>query len=250
MRKLDVDSYDMILKDICKNPCGTVYPLSIAERKQYGDIFLSDDSVLLWHYSGFAYIFGSCKDNFLKQIYREFLTADGLPRRFILFTADPKVELYFRNKTRLVFGRRYYFEYPQETEFSPKPLPQGYEACKFEKTVFDSIEGRITPRFSWRNAEEFQNNGMGQCITHRGKPVSWAFSAAVSSNELDIGIETSPEYRHKGLAVFAAEQMIKYCLKQRKLPVWSCDTGNIASRKLAEKLGFSVVAEYTTIRAE
>ena len=32
-----------------------------------------------------------------------------------------------------------------------------------------------------------------------------------------------------------------------KRPVWSCDTRNIASQKLAEKLGFERVSEYTTI---
>ncbi len=248
MKKIDADSYESILKYICKNPCGTVYPLSIAERKQYGDIYLGDDSVLLWHYSGFAYIFGACGEDFLEQIYREFLTADEVPRRFILFTADPAIEQFFQNKTGLIQGRRYNFEYPQGTDFSPAPLPQGYEVLEFGSDLFDSIDGRITPHFSWGNAEEFTRNGVGYCIMHEGRPASWAFSAAVSSDELDIGIETSPDYRHKGLAVLAAEQMIRYCIEQGKRPVWACDTGNTASRRLAEKLGFSIVSEYTTIR--
>ena len=83
---------------------------------------------------------------------------------------------------------------------------------------------------------------------YKEKAVSWAFSAAVSSNELDIGIETVLDHRHMGLGFAVAEKMIQYCFEQRKRPIWSCDANNTASQKIAEKLGFVKSSEYITIR--
>ena len=80
------------------------------------------------------------------------------------------------------------------------------------------------------------------------RAVSWAFSAAVSKDELDIGIETVSNFRHMGLGLAAAEKMIGFCFEQHKRPVWSCDANNIASQKIAEKLGFVKHSEYVTIR--
>ena len=250
MKRVDLTYYRELVPYITNTPCGVVYPLSIAEVKQYGDVFTDGSSFLLWHFSGFAFIYGECSESFLEEIYRNFLTADGLPRRFVLFTSDERVENYFRGKAGLSFGRRYSFEYRGNMEALPEEVCRGYEICEFGKELFDTVKGRVTPHFSWRSAEEFLRNGKGYCVLHEGRAAAWAFSAAVSSDEIDIGIETLPEYRHKGLAYLAAEQMIRYCLEQGKCPVWSCDTGNSASRRLAEKLGFSVLSGYTTIKRQ
>ena len=49
-----------------------MYPLSIAENRQYGDIFVDNvidpHSVLFWHYCGFAYLTGEASDTVLKEI--------------------------------------------------------------------------------------------------------------------------------------------------------------------------------------
>ena len=129
-------------------------------------------------------------------------------------------------------------------------MRHGYDLCELGEELFDTVEGRVTPRFSWRTSEEFLRNGKGICVLHGERAAAWAFSAAVSDYEMDIGVEALPEYRHMGLAFLAAEQMIRCCSEQGKRPVWSCDTGNTASRRLAEKLGFSVLSEYTTIKRQ
>ena len=249
MLKLNQTSYKSIIQQIEKTPCGTVYPLSIAEMNQYGDIYKERDSILLWHYCGFAFLYGACDDCFLETIYNMFLSADSsLSRRFILFSANPKVIAFFQNKQDIVLGKRYNFEYPLEKASSRSEIPPDYQICQFNQKLFDSISGRITPRFSWRDASEFLNHGMGYCVMYKEKAVSWAFSAAVSNDELDIGIETVSDHRHMGLGFAVAEKMIQYCFEQRKRPIWSCDANNTASQKIAEKLGFVKSSEYITIR--
>lgn len=249
MDKLNAISYPSIIQQIENTPCGTVYPMSIAEMNQYGDIYKERDSILLWHYCGFAFLYGVCDDCFLETIYDMFLSADSnLSRRFILFSANSRVIEFFRNKHDIVFGKRYNFEYPPDNPFIRSEIRADYRICQFNKDMFNNIPGRITPRFSWRDASEFLNHGMGYCVMYKEKAVSWAFSAAVSSDELDIGIETVPDYRHMGLGVAVAEKMIKFCFEHHKRPVWSCDANNLASQKIAEKLGFIKCSEYTTIK--
>ena len=249
MDKLNVISHPSIIQQIEDTPCGTVYPLSIAEMNQYGDIYQERDSILLWHYCGFAFLYGVCDDCFLETIYDMFLSVDSnLSRRFILFSANPKVITFFQNKHDIVLGNRYNYEYPLEKISSRSEIRPDYQICQFNQKLFDNIPGRITPRFSWRDASEFLNHGMGYCVMYNGKAVSWAFSAAVSSDELDIGIETLSDYRHMGLGFAVAEKMIQYCFEQHKRPIWSCDAYNTASQKIAEKLGFVKHSEYITIR--
>lgn len=249
MEKLNQTSYQSIIPQIEKTPCGTVYPLSIAEMSQYGDIYKDDASVLFWHYCGFAFLYGACDNSFFEAIYDMFLSSySNLSRRFILFSANSRVIEFFRNKHDIVFGKRYHFEYPPENLFIRGEIRPGYRICQLNKDMFHTIQGRITPRFSWRDASEFLKHGMGYCVLHQKKAVSWAFSAAVSSDELDIGIETVSDFRHMGLGLAAAEKMIQFCFEQHKRPVWSCDVNNIASQKTAEKLGFVKHSEYITIR--
>ncbi len=249
MNKLNTTSYQSIIQQIENTPCGTVYPRSIAEMCQYGDIYIGRDSVLLWHYSGFAFIYGACDNCFLETIYDMFFSADSnLSRRFILFSANPKVISFFQNKRDIVLGNRYNFEYPPERTISRSEIPPDFQICQFDQKLFDNITGRITPRFSWRDASEFLEHGVGYCVMHNGKAVSWAFSAAVSSNELDIGIETVSDYRRMGLGLAAAEKMIRFCFEHNKHPVWSCDVHNTASQRIALKLGFVRSSEYITIR--
>lgn len=249
MEKPDQASYPNIIQQIEKSPCGTVYPLSIAEMRQYGDIYKDDDSVLLWHYCGFAFLYGACDNSFLEAVYNMFLSScSDLSRRFILFSANPKVIEFFRNKQDIVFGKRYNYEYPSDQPVIRGEIRPDFRICQFDKDMFNNIQGRITPRFSWRDASEFLDHGMGYCVLHRKKAVSWAFSAAVSRDEIDIGIETASDFRHMGLGLAAAEKMIRFCFEQHKRPVWSCDVNNIASQKIAEKLGFVKHSEYVTIR--
>ncbi len=42
--------------------------------------------------------------------------------------------------------------------------------------------------------------------------------------------------------------MIQYCFEQHKRPVWACHSKNIASQKLAEKIGFVKISECDTLK--
>lgn len=59
----------------------------------------------------------------------------------------------------------------------------------------------------------------------------------------EIGINTLPEYRGKGYASAACRKCLREILQHGKAPQWSAPIENAASRRLAEKVGFTEFAE-------
>ena len=55
-----------------------VYPCSIAEGFQSGDIYVNDgddpEAALFWHYCGFGYITGKASEEFLSDVYEEMIS--------------------------------------------------------------------------------------------------------------------------------------------------------------------------------
>lgn len=232
--------------------CGKVYPLSIAQLYQQGDIFTKAKTgfktILFWHYSGFAFISGEYDECFLENVYD--MISDRYRknnRRFILLNDDELTIEYFKNKDNIEIERRFFFEYDQSHNKSID-LPDNCEIKDIDAELVSKIHGRITPYFSWSSAEEFLSKGKGYCVVINDTVAAWAFSAAISDEEVDIGVETNENYRGMGFASTASIAMINYILAQNKKPVWACHFQNTASAKLAEKIGFKKVSECSIIK--
>jgi RimJ/RimL family protein N-acetyltransferase len=95
--------YHKILKFAENNTCNRVYPLSIAEKNQNGQIFIdSRDNpthALFWHQCGFAYLSGKPNERFLAEIAALIRNEkrDNV-RRFILPLDNNKCGNYFENE--------------------------------------------------------------------------------------------------------------------------------------------------------
>ena len=220
-------------------PYGRVYPLSMTEGEQTGDIFTDGKAVLFWHYCGFGCISGEADSAFLDNVHR--LMKEG-GRRLVLF-ADDRTAAYFEGCEDTVTEKRLFFEYPEDRQAEQHPVPDGYEIGLLTPWQVPQLTGRIVPAFSWENDRQFLDGGTGFCVTYQGKPCAWAFSAAVSSEEVDIGVETAESFRQKGLACAAAAMTAAAVKEHGKKPVWACHAQNRASAALAQKLGFVKTAE-------
>lgn len=249
MDKISIIDYKNYIQYIDKSGCGIVYPLSIAEMTQQGDVFANNHSVLFWHYCGFAFIYGDYDEGFLNDVYKKFMNNDTNSRRFILFISDEKTGDYFVNKDNTMLERRYFFEYRKSIHANNQVLPLNFKLCEISNELLYKINGNVTPLFSWNNSSEFLKKGKGYCILDGETVAAWAFTAAISDEEIDIGVETRAEYRHCGLGAIVANKMIRYCFQQQKKPVWACHSNNIASQKLAEKIGFVKISKCFTIKS-
>ena len=64
------------------------------------------------------------------------------------------------------------------------------------------------------------------------------------------GIDTLTNYRSKGYAKAACAKYLEYALAQNETPIWTCWHYNMASCKLAEKLGYKHFCELYTIEGD
>jgi predicted GNAT family acetyltransferase len=215
--------------------CNHVYPLSIVENRQYGDIFVDDDTdphtVLFWHYCGFAYLTGEVSDRILEEITEEIAVKHD--RRMILITDDDSVVSYMDKKGCSIFKR---------IEYEHAGMPccdkqYSFDIKKIEADNIHSITGRIVPSFSWEE-EQFLQNGFGYIAEMDGRYCGVAFSAAVSSDEVDIGVEVDQSCRGQGMASALALKMCEEIINSGKKPVWAHAESNTGSMRTALKCGF------------
>lgn len=78
-----------------------------------------------------------------------------------------------------------------------------------------------------------------------GEVASWATVDAVAAGTGDIGFFTLPPYRRRGLATVAAAAAVEWGLAHGLSHVnWTCAEDNLASIRIAQKLGFERRSDY------
>lgn len=74
-------------------------------------------------------------------------------------------------------------------------------------------------------------------------PVSFAHAVWRSPRWFEVSVDTLPRARQLGLGTIVAAAMIRDERAHGREPVWGADAGNLASRRLAKRLGFEPVDE-------
>lgn len=115
---------------------------------------------------------------------------------------------------------------------------------KIEK--FSFVENEIL-RW-WNSLEHFFEHAFGYCVVCDEIIVSYCLTNFVYGNIYTLGIETLKEYRRKGYCQIAVEAFITDLLEHDSVPYWDCMYTKVASRKLAEKIGFYLDHTYALYR--
>lgn len=95
----------------------------------------------------------------------------------------------------------------------------------------------------FNNYDEYKKLGLGVVALKGDVPVAGASSYSVYKGGIEIEIDTSPEYRRRGLATACGARLIIECIDRDLYPSW--DAQNVWSVALAEKLGYHFDYEYT-----
>ena len=248
MRTVKPEGYEASTSLIPPNTNGAVYAHSVLEGRQSGIVFTDDEqrSLLVWHRCGFA-LLGEAPDIAALKEIGDMIQHPAPYKRLFLFAPNAETAAFFREDAAFSIGERLFFRYPETA-----PVPQTDSAAvEITADILSQIRGGNTPAVSWDSPEEFLKTGGGFCVMKDGTPASWAYAAAVSRRETDIGIETDPRFRRQGLAFTAAAAMIRSVRAAGKTPVWSCRAENEASGKLALALGFAQTGHcFTVTRSE
>ena len=219
-----------------RNTANQVYPLSVAEGIQPGEIYAESPAVLFWHYCGFGYISGEPSGAFLDEVWEKMKPAEG-KRRLVLITHEEDVIRYFRQKDAET-SQRFEYIYPYGESRHLTLDTDRFTLRRIDKENISRIKGRIIPSFSWDSPESFLEKGFGYIAEENRNVCAVAFSSAVSHEEVDIGVETVEEYRKYGLASVLADRMCRHILASGKKPVWAHGEANTGSMNTALKCGF------------
>ncbi len=119
-------------------------------------------------------------------------------------------------------------------------LPESFQLTPFGKHEFELHPFYHGSRYS--NYEEFEKYGSGAVIWHEGKIVASASSFLSYQKEVEVDVFTQKEYRRRGFAAACVAYMLADCQKKGITAHW--DAQNIASRHLAEKLGYRLERDY------
>ena len=101
------------------------------------------------------------------------------------------------------------------------------------------VATELSPGSSCRDARLV--DGTAVVTEADGRAVSWAWSVRESDRAAECAVETAESFRRRGFAYQAAAAWVNGVLATGKVPFYSCDEDNDASRALAERLGLTYV---------
>jgi len=142
-----------------------------------------------------------------------------------------------------------------------KDIAEKFE-IKFEKSAFDYLYEKIKPYtdkwgytvarlYNWGYFYEMDQVNtdviLDSTIKHENMFVTMIDGNIVSfaeENMGEIGVETIAEYQHRGYGASNVAALAKYCADINKKVFYYCDRYNIASQRIAEKVGFVITNRY------
>lgn len=221
-----------------------VYPLSISEKRQSGEIFADRKEnprcYLFWHTCGFGFLAGTPDQAFLGEIAARMQNPPRTAhngRLALEMENNPTLEAFFQAYPAIEKKEQYQFTF---AETSSSANVSDTEIVPIDAENYKLLAGRITPPFSWDSEAQFLQNGFGFCMFHAGTFAACAFSAGISRDYVDIGVETAADFRGKGYGKRVVSRMIAEILRRGQTPLWQCSTQNEASMRLALATGFKL----------
>lgn len=137
------------------------------------------------------------------------------------------------------------FEYTQRNPISEKP--KAVELAPFSEDLLEKLKWKDFHISTYGSKEDFLNKTFGYYALENGEICSECEAAFIANGFTEIGIITEESKRKKGYAFAACVRTLEEIEKRGLKPIWACDIENVASVKLAEKLGFVNPLEYDFI---
>jgi RimJ/RimL family protein N-acetyltransferase len=272
MIRLDIENYKRLIPLIQNADMNTLFALSVLEGKVGGEVYVDDlatpNSFYILHSYGMALLYGvTDKEEFYLQLKAHMLNMDNTrnanewlqvfpPSLYSKMDTileghlkkmkqnEPYEPSYLPEDKKILEYQRINFAFHKDQfiEFKKSLVNENCRVVTTSEDIFNQLEGSVIPKYFWKDSREFMNNGIGYTLLLENDfPASTAFSSYLIGDKLEIGIETHSKHHGMGFASYVCAKLIDDCLEHGYEPVWSCNSGNIGSRKLADKLGFEEV---------
>ncbi|WP_165045183.1 GNAT family N-acetyltransferase [Dysgonomonas sp. ZJ709] len=254
MKRLDKQYYNKVIEPLKLVTINNLFARSVVEQKVEGEIFVDNikdpKTFYVIHPYGMSLLFGNFDNETFNSEFKEYVLNTNHNRKGDewmqvfptdweqvlkdLFNDIPSNIVEFNTRTNFNLNIDKYFDTKSMRE-KADPLVR---IARTDKETCESIKGTVIPLKFWNGSADFVENGVGFSSFYNGELASTAFSAFIHDNKLELGIETSEEFKGKGLAYKTCSALIDYCIENKLEPLWACRSDNTGSYKLAETLGF------------
>lgn len=268
MKLLDKKHFEGLIDRVREIPFNNLFARAVTECKVSGKVYVDNASDIktayIVHPYGMTLLFGdSDNEDFNRDFKRYALNIDQQRDFFEWMQTHPrswdsKLNDLFgeqliasdKNTSKLETGlielnTRVNFKFDKALYLAKKVKhdTQNIKIVPTDRQMFRQMKGTVIPKHFWNSEDDFFENGMAYSLFYNDNLASMAFSSYKFGEQFEIGIETNPEFRGKGLAQVVCSALIDYCIGKNYEPIWACRKENIASYKLALKLGFHPTLE-------
>ena len=135
-------------------------------------------------------------------------------------------------------------------------IPPGFRVQRIDTQLFnepqlthlDEVRKEMTSETP--SQEYFLANRFGFCLRDETRIAGWCMSEYNTADRIEIGIDTVPEFRRRGVAQVTASALIEfaYAIGVKEIG-WDCWTVNTASVRTALRLGFTKHCDYPVLSA-
>ncbi len=126
-------------------------------------------------------------------------------------------------------------------------VPEGFEMLSATAEVLGSgLRGaQAIDGWGFWSLDHFLRRGFALLLVHDGQIVCRCTADMVVQDKAEVGIWTHEDFRSRGFATATAAAAVKLCLQRGIRHIgWHCWSGNTASRRTAEKVGFEHVLDH------
>lgn len=130
-------------------------------------------------------------------------------------------------------------------------LPEGFQLKKVDADLLatsnlkhlETLKEEMTSERP--TVEDFLAKSFGVCAIHNNELAGWCLSEYNADGRCEIGIETTSDYRQRGIATALTLAFLEHAFSHGISEVgWHCFKRNEASAKTALKAGFDKVCDY------
>lgn len=131
-----------------------------------------------------------------------------------------------------------------------KYLPDDYQICFMGTDLLEQIGLQIPEQVKstlekWNSMDDDRFQEYGFVAVHEKQVVSWATVDFVTAGAGDLGFETLPDFRKRGLGSAVAAAALERGLESGIEVHWTCARDNVGSQRTAQKLGLTLEREYS-----
>jgi RimJ/RimL family protein N-acetyltransferase len=238
----------------------------VLEGNRQGRVFVdgasSPDVALIWTGMEYAYLIGEAvgyRAEVVHVVERVILPALekaglGFVTVFPNGVSPVAVQAWFPERQPVSFGVNSFtfkLERYERLRLHARPLPPGCERVRLDRHILDQAPWQDIQQdilFCWESLERFEVLGLGYGISSpQGEVLSACYAIAYGAEAFHINIWTHPDHRRRGLARQATIAFLEQSLQKGRTIYWINDAPNIASRRLAESVGFVYVRDLATV---